>query len=152
MLVSRIVKTLMVFEKLILRFYKGYRRRSLLQSLEHGVNCNISHDLYIKYPENVSIGSSVNISPGVTIGAFKKVKISDGVTISQDVLIETAGLAQSARTHIGHPITIGKDAWVGSRAVILAGVNIGDNSVIGAGAIVRTHVPSNTVYTGYKRD
>jgi acetyltransferase-like isoleucine patch superfamily enzyme len=152
MLVSRIVKTLGIIERLILRLYRGYRRRALLQTIEYGADCNISDDLYVKYPENVCMGSSVNISPGVTIGAFNNVHISDGVTISQDVLIETAGLAKSTRTHIGRPIKIGKGAWVGSRAIILAGAEIGDNAVIGAGAAVRTHVAENTVYTGSNRD
>lgn len=46
------------------------------------------------------------------------------------------------------PILIGRGNWIGMGAVILPGIQIGDNSVIGAGAIVTRDVPSNTVVVG----
>ena len=46
------------------------------------------------------------------------------------------------------PITIGNKVWVGSRAIILKGVNIGDDSVIGMGAVITRDVPHNTVSVG----
>lgn len=42
-------------------------------------------------------------------------------------------------------IVIGNHCWIGSNAVILKGVHIGDNSVIGAGCIISTDVPKNTI-------
>ena len=46
------------------------------------------------------------------------------------------------------PIVLGKNVWVGSNATILQGVTIGDNAVIGAGAVVTGDIPANTVAVG----
>ena len=46
------------------------------------------------------------------------------------------------------PIRLGKNVWVGSHATILAGVTVGDNAVIAAGAVVAKDVPANTVVGG----
>jgi len=148
MLAGRIINVLLTLENFISRFYRGYRRRVILRSLRIGSGCNITHDLNVKYPENVVIGANVNISPGVTIGAFREVIIEDGVTLSQDVIIETAGLAKGSRSHVGRPIKIGKNVWIGSRSIVLSGVNIGENSVIGAGSIIRNNVAKNSVCKG----
>ncbi|MCG5470398.1 DapH/DapD/GlmU-related protein [Micromonospora zamorensis] len=46
------------------------------------------------------------------------------------------------------PITIGNDVYIGMRSMILAGVNIGNRCVIGAGSIVTRDIPDNTVAAG----
>ena len=46
------------------------------------------------------------------------------------------------------PIHIGKRVWVGSGSIVLPGVTIGDNSIIGAGSIVTKDVPSNVIVAG----
>lgn len=46
------------------------------------------------------------------------------------------------------PVVIGKNVWIGSNSVILPGVNIGDNSIIGAGSTIVEDVPSYTVVCG----
>ena len=43
------------------------------------------------------------------------------------------------------PIKVGKDCWIGSNVTILKGVTIGDNTVIGAGCLVRKDIPANSV-------
>lgn len=43
------------------------------------------------------------------------------------------------------PIKVGKDCWIGSNVTILKGVTIGDNTIIGAGCIVRKDIPANSV-------
>ena len=48
----------------------------------------------------------------------------------------------------GRPIIIGRNVWVGGHCVILAGVTIGDNSVIGAGSVVTKDVPENVIAYG----
>lgn len=66
----------------------------------------------------------------------------------------------SAGTHPIHPelrskqaqynvsIRIGNNVWVGASSVILPGVHIGDNSVIGAGSVVTKDIPANVVAVG----
>ena len=43
------------------------------------------------------------------------------------------------------PIRVGKDCWIGSNVTILKGVTIGDNTIIGAGCLIRNDIPSNSV-------
>ena len=46
------------------------------------------------------------------------------------------------------PIHIGRNCWLGAGVIVLPGVSIGDNSVIGAGSIVTKDIPSNVVALG----
>lgn len=43
------------------------------------------------------------------------------------------------------PIRVGRDCWIGSNVTILKGVTIGDNTIIGAGCLIRNDIPSNSV-------
>ena len=54
------------------------------------------------------------------------------------------------RNHLGiaKPVTIGNDVWIGANCTILPGVNIGNNVVIAAGAVVTKDVPDNCVVGG----
>ena len=46
------------------------------------------------------------------------------------------------------PITIGNDVWIGVRAIILPGVEIGEGSIIGAGAVISKSVPPYSIVVG----
>ncbi|GHE20262.1 hypothetical protein GCM10017767_07830 [Halomonas urumqiensis] len=48
----------------------------------------------------------------------------------------------------GEPITIEDNVWLGGGVIVLAGVTIGENSVIGAGAVVTKDIPANVVAVG----
>ena len=43
------------------------------------------------------------------------------------------------------PVVIGRDCWIGSSVIILKGVTIGDNSIIGAGSIITENIPSESI-------
>ncbi len=105
----------------------------------------------IKYPENIVLGTGVVIGPKTTIGAKGGLALGDHVRISEGVMIETAGLDFSGAPpypHISKPIDIQRGTWIGARAIVLAGVTIGEGSVIGAGAIVTKSVPAFSVVVG----
>ena len=78
------------------------------------------------------------------------IEIDDEAVISLGVMI----LAHDASTkkHTGYtrvaPVKIGKRVFVGARSVILPGVTIGDDAVVGAGSVVRRDVPENTIVAG----
>jgi galactoside O-acetyltransferase len=46
------------------------------------------------------------------------------------------------------PIKIGNNCWLGAGVIVLGGVTIGDNSVIGAGSVVTKDIPSNVIAVG----
>lgn len=106
----------------------------------------------IKYPENLTVGDFVVIGVNVCIGARSPVVLEDRVRISQDVVLETAGLDFSNLSppyqHTSKPIWIEQGVWIGTRSVVLGGVRIGRNAVVAAGSVVTRDIPPNTVVAG----
>lgn len=67
--------------------------------------------------------------------------------ISEDHVRDKSG-AVTIRGGINKPIRICKGSWIGARAIILKGVTIGENAIIGAGSVVTKDVPPNTTVKG----
>ncbi len=78
----------------------------------------------------LTIGDNVDISPGVWI-------LTDGHDMNDPQFREVLA-----------PVTIGNHVWIGSRALILPGVSIGDGAVVAAGAVVTGNVDPYTVMGG----
>ena len=106
----------------------------------------------------VEIGSFCSLV-GAIIRAEREVSIGDYVFAAHEVVItdcESAGRARwsAAATRAApaaceaRPVRIGNDVWIGMRAVILAGVTIGDGAIIGAGAVVSEDVPPHCIASG----
>lgn len=55
---------------------------------------------------------------------------------------------RSSLLEFGKPVTIGDDVWVGGGAIICPGVNIGDRSIVAAGAVVTRDVPTDVIVGG----
>lgn len=105
----------------------------------------------IKEPRNITFGEGVVIGPGSNIGAAAPVVIGDYVRIAAHATIETGGLDFSTPPpckHLSKPITLERGVWVGAGAMILAGVTIGEYSMIAAGAVVRKSVKPNSLVVG----
>lgn len=100
----------------------------------------------------LKVGKNTAINSGFNIDSAWPwlVSIGDNVTISTNVTI----LAHDASTNIVQQSTklgrvaIGSNVFVGTRTVILCGVTVGDNVVIGAGSVVTHDLPSDGVYAG----
>lgn len=77
------------------------------------------------------------------------VEIGDNVTLTNMTILAHDA---STKMYIGYSkvgrVTIGNNVFAGYGSIILPGVNIGDDVIIGAGAIVRDNIPSNSVVTG----
>ena len=71
-----------------------------------------------------------------------------------NVIIATAGhpllpeLRGAAYYQYNMPVHIGRNCWIGAGAVILPGITIGDNTVVGAGSIVTKDLPANVLAVG----
>lgn len=98
----------------------------------------------------IEIGNDVGVS-GCVISAAKLIKIGDRTLIGSGVIIMDSDIHPlNPAERRNNPqskgrsasVVIGEDVFVGTRAIILKGVTIGDGAVIGAGAVVRKDVPS----------
>ncbi|MEW5248173.1 acyltransferase [Microbulbifer sp. 2201CG32-9] len=100
----------------------------------------------------ITIGDYVLISPGVRISAGQSIIIGNACMIAANVYISDSdwhGLYNRTRPfRCTLPVTLGNNVWIGDSAIICKGVKIGDNSVVGAGAVVTHEVPANTVVAG----
>ena len=83
----------------------------------------------------VRIGSHVNLAQGITVTALNH-NFAD-----KNHRIDEQGVSTA-------PVTIGDDIWIGANAVILPGVNIGNHSVVAAGAVVNKDVPPHSLVAG----
>jgi tetrahydrodipicolinate N-acetyltransferase len=115
-------------------------------SLQRGIRIVVdSGRLSIGHETNVNgLGTKILVADSVTIGA--------GCTFSWDVQIldndfhtmTVGGVQQPSAA----PIVIGDRVWVGTRAIVLKGVTIGDGAIVAAGAIVTKDVPAGAVVAG----
>ncbi|MGG1186695.1 sugar O-acetyltransferase [Bacillus subtilis] len=117
-----------------------------------GVNPSIEHNFHCDLGYNIHVGDNFYAGYNCTILDMAEVRIGDNCMIGPNVGIYTAGHSiepkDRYKSGYGIPITIGNDVWIGGSCVILAGVTIGDNSVIAAGALVNKDVPPNSVVAG----
>lgn len=102
--------------------------------------------------KHISIGEGCYFNQGATFIDDWKIEIGNHCLFGPNVTLCTTGHAISPR-HRGDgmysfPIRIGDGCWIGANVVILPGVTIGDNSVIGAGSIVTKDIPANVVAFG----
>lgn len=104
---------------------------------------------------NIVMSEHSEINSGCFIVAKAPVYIGENSTLAYQVGIFTSAYPNGPYNKlcriydkVRKPITIGKNCWIGARAVILPGVTIGDYSVVAAGAIVTKDVPSGVVVAG----
>ena len=98
----------------------------------------------------LEIGHDVYINQGTNIYCSKSIKIGNNVAIADLVMISDTNfheIEESEPIRI-KPIIIDDNVWIGARSIILPGVEIGKNSVIGAGSVVTKSIPSNTLAVG----
>jgi len=102
----------------------------------------------------VVLGDDVVISRGAHIVAFSSVTVGSGSMIGEYVSIRDAnhrfghGLKVRESGHEAQPIRIGSNVWIGRGAVVLPGMQVGDNAVVGANAVVSRDVPADFVVAG----
>lgn len=119
----------------------------------HGDFCQINQPFRCDYGSNIFVGEGFFANFNLTVLDEAEVKIGDNVFIGPNVSIFTAchPLDAHDRNRLiewSEPVVIGNNVWIGGSATILPGVTIGDNVVVGAGAVVTKDVPSDVVVGG----
>jgi len=145
--------------KKLLRLYNRTEgeseRQVLLRQLlgEVGRDSLVESPFYCTYGKNTRLGEHVYLNFSCVILDNNEVHIGDHAMLGPAVQIYTAAHPVEARTRIegwevAKPIAIEDNVWIGGGAVILPGVTIGRNAVVGAGAVVTRSVPPNVVVAG----
>lgn len=142
------------------------KRNEILTELfgELGNNVNIDTPFYCDYGRHIFIGSNVIININCTFVDCNKIEIGNNVLIASNVQIYTAThstdvnerLVRNWNSNSGLPyfrayalpVKIEDNVWIGGGVIILPGVTIGKNSVIGAGSVVTKSIPENCVAVG----
>ena len=113
----------------------------------------IMPNFYCDYGFNIEIGEKFYSNHNLVILDGNKVTFGDNVFIAPNCGFYTAGhpLEYERRNQgleYAKPIKVGNNVWIGGNVVVLPGVTIGDNVVIGAGSIVNKDIPSNSIAVG----
>ncbi len=127
--------------------------KSYLKTLKsYGNNCFIQFPVRFEGPEYISLGNNVSINAFVHIWGQGGLIIGNDTLIASHVAIVTVTHDTEAKkycnTIIEKPVTIGNNVWLASHCVILPGITIGDNVIVGAGSVVTKNLASNGIYVG----
>ena len=109
--------------------------------------------IHFDYGYNIEIGENFYSNHNLVILDTTTVKFGDNVMLGPNCGLYTAGHPENVEIRnsgleYAKPITIGNNVWIGGNVVILPGVTIGDNSIIGAGSVVTKDIPSNVIAVG----
>lgn len=114
-----------------------------------GAGSRITAPIRLIEPEIIKIGKNVLIESNILCMAAGNIVIEDNVEIAADVrLISNNHDFHHRNLLICKQVTLKKNCWIGADASILPGVTVGENAVVGAGAIVTHDVPDNAVVVG----
>jgi maltose O-acetyltransferase len=105
------------------------------------------------YGYNVSIGDDAFINFNAVILDCAAVTIGDGTQIGPGVQLLAADHPRDPRIRrdlleLARPISIGSNVWLGAAAIVLPGVSVGDDSIVGAGSVVTHDIPSGVLAVG----
>lgn len=118
-----------------------------------GENFIIEPNFYCDYGFNIEIGDNFYANHNLVILDAAKVSFGDNVFIAPNCAFYTAGHPvdvnkRNTGLEYAKPITIGNNVWIGGNVVVLPGVNIGDNTTIGAGSVVTKDIPADVIAVG----
>lgn len=132
------------------------KREKMLKDMfaEIGENCYIEPPFHANHAGyHVHFGKNVYANFGLTLVDDTHIYVGDYTMFGPNVVVATAGhpilpLLREKVMQFNMPVHIGRNCWLGAGVIVLPGITIGDNSVIGAGSVVTKDIPSNVVAVG----
>lgn len=118
-----------------------------------GEGAVIRPPFHCDYGSNIRLGQGVFLNYNCVILDVAEVSIGDGTQIGPAVQIYAADhprdpQARAQGLESARPVRIGRNVWIGGGAIILPGVTIGDDAVVGAGSVVTRDVPAGATVVG----
>ena len=126
-----------------------------------GKNARVNQPIYVDYGYNIHLGNNSFINMHCTLLDTAPIVIGECTMVGPDVKIYTAVHALNGAERFWHetdgtaavktqtmPVHIGSYTWIGGGSIILPGITIGDNVVIGAGSVVTQSIPDNAIACG----
>lgn len=158
---EEIVKEQMVYQDRLYEYNQTKtseqkKRAELLKSMlgDCGENVYIEAPFYANFGgKHCHFGNMVYANYHLTCVDDTHIYIGDYTMLGPNVTIATAGhpilpeLREQAYQY-NMPVHIGRNCWIGAGVIVLPGVTIGDNTVIGAGSVVTKDIPANVVAVG----
>ena len=139
--------------ELLLRYNAG--EAGVLRHLlgEIGEASEVRAPFYCDYGFNIFIGSRVFVNFNCVLLDVGTIRIGDDTQIGPAVQIYAADHPRDAASRracleLGQPVWIGNAVWIGGGAIILPGVTVGDEAIIGAGSVVTRDVPHGATVVG----
>ena len=132
------------------------KRQKMLKEMfaEIGENCYIEPPFRSNWGgKHCHFGKNVYANFNLTLVDDTHIYVGDCTMFGPNVTVATAGhpilpeLREQGYQY-NFPVHIGKNCWIGAGALILPGITIGDNTVIGAGSVVTKDIPANVVAVG----
>lgn len=132
------------------------RKTSLLKEMfaEIGEDCYIETPFYANWGgRHVHFGKNIYTNFNLTLVDDTHIYVGDYCQIGPNVVLATAGhpILPELREkgfQYNAPVCIGRNCWLGANVVVVPGVTIGDNVVVGAGSVVTHDLPDNVIAVG----
>ena len=132
------------------------KRQAMLREMfaEIGENCYIEPPFHANFGgRHVHFGRNVYANFNLTCVDDTHIYVGDYTMFGPNVTIATAGHPvlpelRAQGYQYNAPVRIGKNCWIGAGAILLPGITIGDNVVVGAGSVVTKDLPDNVVAVG----
>ena len=132
------------------------RKTALLKEMfaELGEDCYIETPFHANWGgRHVHFGSNIYANFNLTLVDDTHIYVGDFTQFGPNVVLATAGHPidpelRERYYQYNAPVRIGRNCWLGANVVVVPGVTIGDNVVVGAGSVVTKDLPSNVVAVG----
>jgi putative colanic acid biosynthesis acetyltransferase WcaF len=115
-----------------------------------GAGCRIYPGAIVWAPWNLECAPGACVGDGAELYNPAPIRLGERAVVSQGAFLCTAShdYEKASFPLVAKAITVGADAWIGARAIILPGCEIGEGSVIGAGSVVTRATPAWSVSAG----
>ena len=132
------------------------KREQMLKDMfaEIGEDCYIEPPLHSNWGgKHTHFGDRVYANFNLTLVDDTHIYVGEGTMLGPNVVLASAGHPilpelREVQYQYNMPVRIGKNCWLGAGVIVLPGVSIGDNTVVGAGSVVTKDLPANVIAVG----